>query len=422
MNIKLEKEYCGIAAGSVIEVADAKTIKDILDAKVGSEYTEAVKQQELNETQQAIAEIVKKEISIMEKTEKETELANVVVTKDAPLWKNGADWLKAIKDVGCGIGFDPRLAIQQKAAAGIGEGSSGIGGALITPSFISDVIFKQMMEEAVILPKCNEFKLAESAGPTALIKQVNETVRSNSSLFGGLAVYKVSEGSNITPSLPAFTQKSVTLAKAAVLTYISDEALHDIVNIVDQTAGMVAQSLAWQIDNDIVNGGLGIASPVVGDAATVAVTVAGGYPTSAEWFKIYNSMHPAYRQGAEWFMGTDTYASLMGVTAAGSLGYPIFVRDAKEDNDGKLLGKPINIVEWATASNTAGQILFANMKGYTVVTKEALQAAMSIHVQFISAQNTYRWIYRYASAPNYASKIQLPNSAYVSYAVTRNSQ
>ena len=308
MKLKLTKKHNDIDAGLVID-CDEVTAKELLDGQVAIEYTDDVIKSEKDTIKVMVQDAVKKEIENMEKQE-----STVEVVKDAPIFRSGADFLTSVKAVGCGFGDTKatQWLAQQKAATGIGEGSASIGGALITPSFISDVIFKQMMEESVIMPKCFEHKLAETAGPTALIKQVNETVRNTTSLFGGLEVFKVSEGSNITASLPSFTQKSVTLAKAAVLTYISDEAVRDIVNIVDQTAGMVAQSFAWQIDNDIVNGGLGIASPIVGDAATVQYTVAGAYPTAAEWFGIYNSMHPAYRDGAEWFFGTDTYASLMG--------------------------------------------------------------------------------------------------------------
>jgi HK97 family phage major capsid protein len=347
----------------------------------------------------------------------------VEVVKDAPKYKGISDFLVDVKK-----NHDVEIPLSNfgtKTATGIGDrGGPAAGENLVTPSFVSDVIYKQMMEEAVIMPKCTQFKLAESAGPTALIKQVNETTRTSTSTFGGLRVYKVDEGSNITASTPVFTQKSVTLEKAAVLTYISDEAIRDVVGIVDQTAGMVAQSFGRQIDNDIVNGGLSIATAIVGDGATVAVTVAGSYPTAAEYFTMFNSMHPGYRNSqAEWYMGTDVYASLQGlatpITTSGA-GYPLVNRNMKDPDRMELLGHKINVVEWATAAATAGSVMFINLSGYALVTKEAMQAAMSIHVAFISAQNCYRWYFRYNGAPLYKSKITLTNSMTVSYAVTRN--
>ena len=419
MQVKLLNKYQEHEAGTILE-CDEITSKELIDTKAGVEYTLEVMEIEKKEIEQQVQDILKREINKMETKESVIEVTKHAYSETQG-WKNGAEFLSAVKRADSGHGVDPRLEV--KAATGIGE-FSGTGVNLVTPSFVSDNIFKQMMEESVFMPKMTEFKLAESASATALIKQVNETLRSNTSTFGGLRVYKVDEGSAITPSLPAFTQKSVTLAKAAVLTYISEESMRDIVNIVDQTAGIVAQSLSWQIEGDIfgtqkIDGG--IASPLIGDTSVVAQVVAGAYPTAAEWFSIYNSMHPAYRQGAEWFMGTDTYASLMGLVSSGA-GYPIFVKDAKEDNDGKLLGKKINIIEQATAVNTAGQIIYANPKGMALVTKENLQAAMSIHVAFLSAQNTYRWMYRYAAAPLYASKVLLPNGKYVSWAVTRDTK
>lgn len=410
MIIKLTKGYLEHSINDILEVEDLLA-KDLIQKDIGIEYTAQIESKEKIEIKEYIQEAIKKEIYNMEQEIKKTEDKVEIVVKDNGQngFKNGAEYLEAVKKAAFGK-FDPRL--EMKAATGLGEFATGAGAELVTPSFISDVIYKQMMEEAVILPKCAKHVLAENASATTLIKQVNETLRSNTSTFGGLRVYKVDEGDSITPSIPAFKQKSVTLSKAAVLSYISEEAMRDIVNIVPQTADMVSKSLAFQLDNDIVNGDLGIFTPIVGDLATVVSGIS-ATPTAAEILAIYNKILPSARGNAEWFMGPDVYAKIMNLqapvtTSGGS--YPLYSRNIADPDKETLLGKPMHVVEWAKA----GQLLFADLSNYAVVSKEGLQAAMSIHVAFLSAQNVYRWYIRLAGAPLIASKITLPSGIVVS--------
>jgi HK97 family phage major capsid protein len=420
MKIKITKEYQEIAEGTIID-ADELTAKTILDAQAGVEYKKEVEEADEKALQEVITELTKE---IVMSTEVKSEEKGIVeVIRSEPKYKTMKDLLidaKKHRDVEFQLG-----EISAKAATGIGDrgGSSG-GTNLVTPSFVSDMIYSQMMQEAIVFPRCTQFQLAENAGPTALIKQVNETVRSSTSTFGGLRIYKVDEGSAITPSMPVFTQKSLTIEKAAALVFMSDESIRDIVNIVDQTAGMVAKSFALQIDNDIVNGGLSIADPIVGHAATVAYTVAGAYPTAAEYFGMYNSMLPSYRtKDAIWIMATDTYAALQGlttpITTSGS-GYPLVNRNMKDPDKMQLLGHDVFVSEWATAASTSGNVMFINPTAYAVVTKEGMNSAVSLHVCFTSAQSAYRFYIRYNGAPTFASKLTLPNSKTVSPFVTRN--
>lgn len=417
MLIKIIQKYQDMEIGTVVDV-DEKTADEMINAKSGVKYDEVVISEEKKQLEQSIKDTVQKEIKKMETEVKGTALevkdGATIVTKEANQgWKNGAEFLMAVKKAAEGRGFDSRLEV--KAATGIGEDSS----PLVTPAFVSDVIYKQAMQAATVFPKMTQYKIAADASSTALVKQFNETGRNNTSTFGGIRIYKVTEGSAITPSTPGFTQKSVTLGKAAALVYMSNESMRDIVNIVDQTAAVVGQSFAWQIDSDVVNGSLSIADPIVGNAATVAKTLAGTYPTAVELFEMYNSVLPAYRDGAEWYMSGATYARVMALGAATS-GYPLFNRMAQDTDKQTILGKKVNVCEWATASNTAGQLLFGNPAGHYFIEKESMQAAASIHVAFLTDQQVFRWVWRYASCSQFASKLLLPDGNYYSYFVSRN--
>ena len=424
MKLKTIKAYNDLEIGSIIE-CDETTQKELLDSKTAIEYTNEVKEQEKVELVKEIKNAVKKEINNMDTIEEKKVTGTVEVTKHAYSefggWKGqnkeqaAADYLVAVKRAGLGMGFDSRL--ESKALNGIGE-SSGTGTNLVTPTFINDIIQRQFMQTAVFAPKCFDYKMVEGSGPVALIKQVSETYRNSTSTFGGIRVYKVTEGNDITPSAPAFTQKSMTVSMAAALLPISEQAMRDVPNLVNQSLGQVGESFGWQVDNELINGSLSIASPVIGDASVVSYPM-GTAATAADLFGMYVRLLPEYRAGAEWFMAGSTYAGIMAL-ATPTMGYPLFNKQAKDTDKQTILGLPVNLCEWSVAGSAHGGIILANPKGYAYVTKGEFETAQSIHVYFASAQNAWRFLLRFTGAPLYASTITLPDTNAYSWAIARN--
>jgi len=64
-----------------------------------------------------------------------------------------------------------------------------------------------------------------------------------------------------------------------------------------------------------------------------------------------------------------------------------------------LLGKPIIPIEQCQAPGTAGDIIFADLSEYLLLTKGGIDAQSSIHVRFLYDEMTYRWIYRFDGGP-----------------------
>ena len=429
MKIKMLKDNKEYTKGTIIECDDA-TGQEFIDAKNAELYTEELEKKDEVATQEAIDAEVKKQ-SKQEKEEKkmtdkieEKAAPTIEVVKDhSGEWKSPIEFLKAVRLAEEKHIVDPRLIT--KASAGLGEDGNAIGGYLVQHPLWNQEIFSAFMRASVVAPKCRQFVVEDYANGLKF-KQINETARSVTSQWGGVQFYNVDEGSDITDSKPAFTQVDVPIKQMGALYYLTQALVDDCPNIASHVAGKVGQSFGWMLDNEILNGTLSICTPVVGHAGTQAVTVAGATPTAIEWASIYNAMSPGYREGAEWYIGTKQYAALMNLSTAilatgGLAGIPLFTPGFAEAPAGLLFGKKINVIEQATAA-TAGQILFANFDNYALLTKGSMtpQVAMSLHVKFISNQQTYRFISRIGGCPLIPSKITLPDTSIVSSFVTRN--
>jgi HK97 family phage major capsid protein len=62
--------------------------------------------------------------------------------------------------------------------------------------------------------------------------------------------------------------------------------------------------------------------------------------------------------------------------------------------DGTLLGRPVVFIEQAAAVGNVGDITLVDLDHYLLLTKGGLQSATSMHVEFLTDQMTYRFVYR----------------------------
>jgi HK97 family phage major capsid protein len=428
MKIKMVKDSGEYRKDTVID-CDELTAKEFLDAKTAEVYTEVEVIKEKEAVEEAIALEVKKLKEVKKMTQEvkdnavEVKGTTLEVVKQAPgsEWKSMGEFLKAVKIAEETHRVDPRLEV--KASAGLGEDSNAVGGYLVQHPLWNQEIFSAYMRESVIAPKCRQFVVEDYANGLKF-KQIDETARSVTSQWGGVRFYNVDEGVDITDSKPAFTQLDVPIKQMGALYYITQQLVDDCPNISTHVAGKVGQAFGWMTDNEILNGTLSIMTPVVGHNGTKTVTVAGTYPTAAEWTTMYNAMSPGYRGNSEWYMGTMQYAALMNLStpilATGGLsGIPLFTKGYEGAPHGLLFGRKINVIEQAT-STKPGQIIFGCFDNYALLTKGTLMphVAMSLHVKFLSNQQTFRFISRLGGAPLIPSKITLPDTSVVASFVT----
>jgi hypothetical protein len=63
------------------------------------------------------------------------------------------------------------------------------------------------------------------------------------------------------------------------------------------------------------------------------------------------------------------------------------------------MGRPVIPIEQAEALGTVGDIILADLSDYMLIEKGGIEPAESMHVRFLYAENTFRWMYRVSGTP-----------------------
>lgn len=263
--------------------------------------------------------------------------------------------LRAFKDAqsayDCGLWFkgyvlgdqDARQKAQDKGIYGAQTEGTASAGGYLTPDALSDAVIN----------------VRESVGVTpALVRRVPMPSDSFDlpKRSSGQTVYYPGEASAITASDKTYAQIALTATKRAVMTQISNELIADaLVNVMDDIASEAGHALAYQMDNELVNGDgtssygsvTGLVSGVAaGNTVTLASTkTAFTDITLADLHSCVSKVGDKFFQESQmaWIMLRSTYAEVVQklVYAAGGntvdsitggqrpalFGYPIFFTD-----------------------------------------------------------------------------------------------
>jgi len=76
----------------------------------------------------------------------------------------------------------------------------------------------------------------------------------------------------------------------------------------------------------------------------------------------------------------------------------------------RLKGRPVVPVEYCDTVGDLGDIILADFSQYAVTDRGAVQAASSIHVQFLTDQTCFRFIYEIDGQPLWPSALTPKNS------------
>ena len=263
--------------------------------------------------------------------------------------------LRAFKDAqsayDCGLWFkgyvlgdqDARQKAQDKGIyAAQTEGTNSAGGFL-TPDALSDAVIN-VRETTGVAP--------------ALLRRVPMPSDSFDlpKRSSGQTVYYPGEASAITASDKAYAQIALTAVKRAVMTQVSNELIQDsIIDVMDDIALEAGHALAFQADNEMINGDGSssygsVTGLISGVAAGNTVTMSSGNTaftdiTLADLHSCVSKVGDKFFQESQmaWIMLRSTYAEVVQklVYAAGGntvdsitggqrpalFGYPIFFTD-----------------------------------------------------------------------------------------------
>jgi HK97 family phage major capsid protein len=331
--------------------------------------------------------------------------ANISVVKDAAdqPFKSAGEYLRLVKEARLYPEHtDPRIRPlwdNTIKATGMSEGIPADGGYLIPPQFASGIL-QNMWGSGEILARVSTDPVT---GNDMTYNAVDETSRVDGSRIGGIRGYWLAEGGTFTKSKPTFQQISLKLKKEGALVYATDEQLEDTANLESFLMTNVPTELRFLAEDAIFEGnGVGKPWGILPSPALVSVT-----RTDAN--KILHDdvmkMWARRKIGGSyvWLINQDVTPQLdqMYITSG------IESRFVDYDAQGvlRMKGAPVIEIEYASTLGTVGDILLADLKQYKLITKGGVRSESSIHVQFLTDEMTYRFIYRCDGAPMWKSPV-----------------
>lgn len=216
----------------------------------------------------------------------------------------------------------------------------------------------------------------------------------------------------MTASQPKFRKINWELHKTYVLQYATDELLADVgmMNAIIQQSSM--EELEFLANYDVLLGIGGdrpsgaLLSPALISISRAATSAISHADIVAMWARLL----PRSKANAKWYISSDVHAQLDQLTfTSGSTGILSPYVSYGADGVMRIYGKPVVETEFNPALGTLGDIFLADMSQYLYWEKNAVEAASSIHVQFLTDQTAFRFIYRNDGQTALASAITPAN-------------
>ena len=328
-------------------------------------------------------------------------------------FENAAEQCRAIKAAvkSQGRQYDPRLSRLDaiKAVQGSSEGIPEDGGYLLEPT-VSPELLKPVHDFGMFSSAARPMPVLSTSN-SGWINGVNETDMSAGLVWGGVIAYRVAEGATITVSKPKFRRLNWQLKKYAALVYDTDELLQDAGQFQAVANQACNESIVFLQNDDIVRGdGAAGCWGILSNGSLVSVTKetnqAADSVLSKNLSKMWQRLLPQSRSNATWFINSEVEPELdeLSIPAGTAALEPRFVTYGT-DSVMRIKGRPVVVTPFNSALGDKGDIILADMSAYLMWTKGGIQTAQSIHVEFLTDQNVFRFIARADGQPVLASAI-----------------
>ena len=168
-----------------------------------------------------------------------------------------------------------------------------------------------------------------------------------------------------------------------------------------------ADEMGFKFDDAIINGtGAGQPLGILNAGCLVSVAKETGQAATTIVYenikKMYARLWSRSRPNMRWFINQETLPELMSMAQpVGTGGAPVWLPagGASGKPYDTLFGRPVTEIEQAQALGTVGDIMLADLSQYLCIEKGGLQSASSIHVQFVTDEQVFRFVARIDGQP-----------------------
>lgn len=316
--------------------------------------------------------------------------------------------LLAVKDFYSDRGLDKRLTEIRTGPSGLNEATPSEGGFIVQQDFTAELL-KNTYDTNEIPRRCRRIPIS---GPSNSFSMniVDETSRATGSRWGGIAVYRKGEGLATTASKPKFARLDMKLEKLFGLCYATDENLQDATQLGAIISQGFQEEMGFALSDEIIRGdGAGKCLGILN--APCLVTIAKETGQAADTVVTENILKMwKCRKGRNlvWIYNQELEDQLNTLTLAigtGGTEMKLFQEPTGANAFGTIKGVPAIPSEVASGAGDVGDIILADLSQYLLIDKGGIQAAESLHIMFLTDENTFRFIYRVNGQPMAKSKI-----------------
>ena len=336
----------------------------------------------------------------------------IIVTDERPVrvYKNLIEQLVSVKAAAKGI-VDERLTTLN-VALGMNEGAGQDGGFAVQSDF-AGAIMDTAVKEDPVLSRVDSYQISQKSDRVSYL-EVDETDIS-STVFGGVQMHWASEAGEVEASKPKFKEKELKLQKLMGFAYATDELNADS-NFIDQLYTRAFTIATRRALAGAIIAGDGVGKPLGFSKSASMVTIAKENNQLADTIvwpnlaKMYNRVLD--KSKCVWLCHPDAKEQFDFLTfPVGTGGVPIYLQAAAAGSVDTLKGKPILESDHCSALGDLGDIFFTDLSDYLMIYKGGVQKDVSIHVEFLTGQNVFRFTFRANGIPKRKSALTIKNSS-----------
>ena len=164
--------------------------------------------------------------------------------------------------------------------------------------------------------------------------------------------------------------------------------------------------LRFQVENAFINGnGVGKPLGIMNSPCLVSVTRIDANQIDETDIANMWSRRWAGVDDYVWYANSSIFPQLINLTVGN---FPILMpinSGAQGDPSFSIYGRPFIETEYTAALGTTGDLMLASMSQYQTINKGGIQAASSIHVQFVTDETAFRFVYRVDGQPTWNSAL-----------------
>jgi HK97 family phage major capsid protein len=338
-----------------------------------------------------------------------TPIVTVVDNGPKKLFKNFAEQMIAVKKAANGT-VDERLTVLN-AALGMNEGAGQDGGFAVQSDF-AGMLIDTAVKEDPILSRVDSYAISQQSDRVSYI-EVDETDISTT-VFGGVRVYWASEAGTAVATKPKLKEKELKLQKLMGFAYATDELNSDSTFVDQLYTRAFNDAIRRTLAGAIISGdGVGKPLGILKSGSLVEVGKENGQAADTVVFanltKMYNRVLD--KSKCVWLCHPDVREQFDFLDfPVGTGGVPVYLPAAATGSIDSLKGKPIIESDHCSAIGDLGDLFFTDLSDYLMIYKGGVQKDVSIHVQFLTAENCYRFIFRANGIPKRNTKLRIKNS------------